>query len=103
MTYELAKQLKDAGYEFVKIDPSREIITGKKQVYTGFAFEGKEFYEPTLSELIEACGKQFFGLYCGANHWIAEEFVTGIQPRHTQGKTPEEAVAKLWMELNKKT
>ncbi len=48
MTYELAKQLKDAGYLFTKVQPFREIVRGKQQIDTGVAFDGVEYYAPTL-------------------------------------------------------
>lgn len=65
--------------------------------------EGRMFtiYFPTLPELIEACGIGFFELRResfewqvrgkGENGWI-----------YGGGSTPEEAVANLWLELNKK-
>lgn len=79
-------------------------------------------YIPTLSELIEACngelGQRFRWLKNHKTHWVAQ-----ARPKHAiskkypnspierggmgkdlkgQGKTPEEAVAKLWLELNSK-
>jgi len=106
MNYELAKQLKDAGFE----------MSEDCQCDNG---------EPTLSELIDACGDGFGelckvekGRYVNPKNlkellnieWeaypTAEEF-----NKHSDcevgccgmelGKTPEEAVAKLWLELNK--
>lgn len=83
MNYELLKQLKDAGHPFV--------------------FEqGDGIHLPTLEELIEACGDKFFAL---KHHigWIAVGWdgphlsITGV------GKTPEEAVANLYLALNQKT
>lgn len=68
-------------------------------------------YVPTLEELIEACGEEFKALentnlvYGNINEnerWFATSsykrnlsYVGGI------GKTPEEAVARLWLALNK--
>ncbi len=81
----LTKQLKDAGFKFRK-DPIW-ILT------------------PTLSELIEACGDGFYSIYKRLDEvektWIAEtleDYPTGW--KQTYGATPEEAVAKLWLELN---
>lgn len=64
---------------------------------------------PTLSELIEACGGRdgWFGLTeqpfesmkvweARMNHGITRE------PEITRGSTPEEAVANLWLAINKK-
>ncbi len=95
MNYELAKKLKDAGFPQV----------GKNQ--DGYANDGG--YEPTLSELIEACGSAFSALtrrFSGSESWIAHsnQFLTGQFghiPIVADGNTLEEAVANLWLELNK--
>lgn len=62
-------------------------------------------YVPELGELIEACGElgeenQFVLYNIQGGRWEAEwrsedGIVSAI------GKTPEEAVARLWLELNK--
>lgn len=86
MTYELAKQLKDAGF------PQKGMITPEDMAYS-----------PTLSELIEACGEKFEMLsrFNGCKpefQWEATGLLEGVE----MGKSPEEAVAKLWLELTKK-
>lgn len=97
MNYELAKQLKDAGF------PQK----------TKCSECGMDWYDtkPTLSELIEACGvgnKYQFRLlaYWSENDtvWQADlkPFNNGEKDEYGLGSTPEEAVAKLWLELNKK-
>ena len=55
---------------------------------------------PSLDELIEACGKEFeaLGKSIISDKWIAYNRRDG----HSVGKTPSEAVANLWLELNKK-
>jgi hypothetical protein len=63
------------------------------------------FYVPTLSELIEACGEMFGSLvkstHFGATMWLAHS--RNARPAKTEGgSTPEEAVARLWLALNKK-
>jgi len=97
MDYELAKKLKDAGF------PMPDIREGSHKV-----FQHPEYVVcPTLSELIEACGQKFFMLQNQdgiTKEWLAREarrwhigpYKEGI------GSTPEEAVANLWLELNKK-
>ena len=51
--------------------------------------------EPTLSELIEACGKGFWELTKYPSRWGAYEW----KGREGSGSTPEEAVANLWLAL----
>ena len=66
---------------------------------------------PTLSELIEACGEEFRDLLKMRSkdyEWEAEGYYFccdehGEGRRFGQGKTPEEAVSRLWLALNKKT
>lgn len=89
MNYELAKKLKEAGFSFHHPDS-----------------KWSEYIFPTLSELIEACGDNFKDLVrvstfdeiqWGATSWF-------FQPKiETFGKTSEEAVAKLWLLLKKKS
>ncbi len=126
MNYELAKQLKDAGFPQ---EPKDKFIgynnefTGGKYVLIGKGIgeggetylmkrEHREFKErgdtltkiPSLSELIEAI-PSFLNLFqqlndeaIGAGQWQAQAQLTEI----THGKTPEEAVAKLYIKLNDK-
>lgn len=57
---------------------------------------------PTLSELIEACEKELGGIKrtLEGNGWLALNKVGDYMlPAYS---TPEEAVANLWLELNKK-
>jgi hypothetical protein len=95
MTYELAKQLKDAGF------PLR-IVNRHEWEFKGDLFEGladdlnDAALAPTLSELIEACACPRFNLQSQGNVlWVAD---CGTKSR--DGSTPEEAVAKLWLALN---
>ncbi len=86
MNYELAKQLKDAGFP----------QTGDNQ--NGYANDGG--YEPLLSELIEACGDKFMDLhyFSDTKTWLA----VSDENTTARSSTPEEAVANLWLALNKK-
>lgn len=91
MKYELAKQLKEAGY--------KAPYARTEQYYSDVNI-------PTLSELIEACGDKFYALNKLGNpfpneDWCAEGETLPDSMDFT-GSTPEEAVAKLWLELNKK-
>lgn len=101
MNYELAKKLKDAG--FPQKGKGDEVTFMKLR-----SFEGMEnCYIPSLSELIEACGESIdmitrertaienktlgWRAYCHKGPSISKE-----------GKSPEEAVARLWLALNAK-
>ena len=98
ISYKLAKQLKEAGWSY---HSNGEWINEK-----GYSQEdGVGVYIPTLSELIEACGKDFWEL----SQWEKDNWqvMSNINPSKnggiiTIGKSPEEAVAKLWIKLNKK-
>ena len=96
MNYEQAKQLKDAGFPIPK---EAENIMEMEE-----SFDGK-MIAPTLSELIEACGEDFFALKVYHEpdvEWVAMLRESTDDLSQTFGKTPEEAVAKLWLALNKK-
>ena len=103
MNYELAKKLKEVKFH--------KLIKDTRYCET----DGKECTEsscyPTLSELIEACGDRFgeLGQYDREKRpgWIVhghEKIWDSDEPGHirVEGSTPEEAVALLWLELNKK-
>lgn len=79
MNYELAKKLKDVGFR-VPVGAS-------------------SLWQPSLSELIEACGEKFSNLRNDEGRWIAT--ASGVSYGQT-GSTPEEAVANLWLALNEK-
>ena len=96
MNYELAKQLKDAGFPQRSIENCNDpyeccIHVGDEDIATC----------PTLSELIEACGKGFSELHRFSDFWKAWGYKNGLL-EIIEGQTPEEAVAKLWLELNEK-
>ena len=58
---------------------------------------------PTLSEIIEACGEKFDHIQKSKDQhvkWRARAWV-GTMPIVEFGDTMEEAVAKLWLVLNK--
>ena len=87
MNYELAKQLKDAGFPQVDLG--------------GFNF-GDDLNYPTLSELIEACGKNGNNYFAALYNQMSEWQATSIYNDEGKGSTPEEPVANLWLALNKK-
>jgi len=108
MNYELAKQLKDAGYKqknvgmFVYKNDKGHIgeIAGGRYFNNEDIKEEDVYYQPTLSELIEACGDGFYILRKLSTGFVAED--AAYDKTLGQGKTPEEAVAKLWLKLDEK-
>jgi hypothetical protein len=98
MEYELAKELKDMGFpQGTTVDANR---------YNHLAPDGNPTapylidcaYIPTLEELIEACGGFAFKLLkLPGERWFAEE-----SGDNAYGSTPLEAVARLYLALNKK-
>ena len=102
MTHELAKKLKDAGWVF------------EGRIEKGVKIEGKWYLPPTLSELIEECEDDFGSLgkygWCydttkykgkrSLGKWMA--IADDKKRTTTYGKSPEEAVANLWIALNDK-
>ena len=100
MNYALAKQLKDAGFpkdwsQMENHDP--ELLVLSWDIYGSG-------YSPTLSELIEACGEDFRWLKLRTKDlWLAQgrPHPVGKKEPRCYAPTPEEAVAKLWLELNK--
>lgn len=121
MNYKLCKKLRDAGFpqnECLEVwfsdkgkNQSRtywEILFHKNETTLKHSWhKDTEFYViPTLSELIKECGDDFVGVYLEINsdsrHWEA----TACRNKrgkeiHTKGYSLEEAVAKLWLKLNK--
>ncbi len=115
MDYELAKELKDEGFP----QKSGNHLSDAKNCKAHGCMKGLPLschtaYLPTLSELIEACGEEFDSL--DAPVWDLEKNPTweasAMYDPHSlelpeifyeeRGKTPEEAVARLWLALNKK-
>jgi len=101
MNYELVKQLKDAGFSNMGDVPLTQNMVGGVMEYQNL---------PRLSELIEACGaddiclsredgtwKAMYGNSSEVavlNEWDGDYCATG--------NSIEEAVARLWLALNKK-
>jgi len=92
MNYELAKQLKDVGY------PQE---AAKGSFLSGTWFEREKTYIPTLEELIDACGLKTFRLESWKEGWKAGDYTSRSMKKYALGKTPTEAVARLWLEINK--
>jgi len=95
MTYELARQLSDAGFPFVPVAAAPFARRGRD--FIAFA-DGPSYHEPGLTELIDEC-RQFSRLSHDAvsDRWSAKGGAfTG------EGDDPEEAVARLWLQLQPK-
>jgi len=104
MKYELALELKNAG--FPQKDNAWYYTDENTVMYCGIEHSLPEMVmKPTLSELIENCGEGIARLWRvdesydkGKTKWCAtgkNDFLDGL------GTTPEEAVANLWLALNK--
>jgi hypothetical protein len=96
MDYSLANELKNAGFPQGgrgrwTVDPNRIVVRSEDRAYV-----------PTLEELIEACGDDFHGIRrLDGGTWRCTRFSElGVSIQN--GKTPTEAVARLWLALNKK-
>ena len=109
MDYELAKGLKDTGFpqerkgEYILPESYTYVVSNEED-----EIKKLRCYIPTLLELIEACGKEFCSLEkCGFftkstpvnNEWACYD----INKVSYGGETPEEAVSRLWLALNKKS
>jgi hypothetical protein len=114
ITYSLAKELKDAGFPQIK---NPNIVTqgyylNPLGLKTYSPLSKRAVFLPTLSELIEACGDRFKRLvrqsktkYKAQGKGASREDgnrKSWFPDIHIIGSSPEEAVAKLWLELNKK-
>jgi hypothetical protein len=90
ISYELARTLKDAGF------PQSELARAQQRA--GYDHVSL----PTLSRLIEECGDRFGALGREPDCWIACEYVSkrGEWNNVHEGKTPEDAVARLWLSLS---
>lgn len=105
MDYILAKKLKDAGFpqrdNRIALYPSGYVLRGaKKGIEESRVVRA---YPPTLSELIEACGNDFGELANYGNGKYGACVYSFADENHKEwidGKTPEEAVANLWLSLS---
>lgn len=100
MNYELAKQLKDAGFPQISYIGSND---GERLTH-----HYESYYIPTLSELIGACGDDLAIIKFNdpmihrVGHIQAISYPKRGVVLNAWTKTPEESVARLWLKLNKK-
>jgi hypothetical protein len=92
MDYELAKQLRDAG--FLQAGTGRWIGPPDKVFWRS----GDRVYVPTFEELIKACRTDVESLTqelsLTGDKWVATTFGRNKSAR---GNTPAEAMARLWL------
>ena len=105
MNYKLAKELKDVGWKFRSVDLmsfEEDEIHGECSYCKSKGFQDETEYSlfPTLSELIEACGDKFISLEKEYSWWAVGEDEP-LEPIQYEGRTPEEAVAYLYLALNR--
>lgn len=98
MNYELALKLKEAGFPWR--DGRCSYCIECNFTYCSVCRDEAE-YEPTLSELIKACGEEFGGIIRRNNKFGCGSPNEVISEAQFVYNTPEEAVANLWLELNK--
>lgn len=115
LTYSKALELKNAGFPFRKSKSLHAIYFKKDGTLTSYHYGDKTteeiyLYVPTLSELVEACGKKFWALEVVGKKWRARAFnsrkVTNMSDKSFEGldsigSSPEEAVASLYLALHK--
>lgn len=103
MNYELAKKLKDAGF------PQGKNGNFSISVSSSIPVDSELPYIPTLSELIEACVKlSATGDFHLEHNSVSKRHSAGWGAsvdcfkgnEYIDGKTPEEAIARLWLSLH---
>ena len=93
MNYELAKQLKDAGFD--------NWIVGKEYPMLLKPYS-EPMYEAGLSELIEACGDDLSEMENTYDGWRVYPNIQETKIEPIWSKSLKEALAQLWLALNKK-
>jgi hypothetical protein len=104
MNYKLATKLKKAGFpqEFKKGDWICYHGIESTMEKTCDCYGDALYYYPTLSELIEACGDGFENLTLKNEKWLCNYFEDQeivFESQDSEGSTPEEAVANLYLKL----
>ena len=103
MNYELAKRLKDAGFPQTKSQYGEYYITGSPGTFLGLIPRNDDILTfPTLEELIEACGDNLMSIDNIDSRVSMWRSVTPFPHKAFFGTSPIEAVAGLWLAINKK-
>ena len=106
MNYELAKELKEARFPQGHNNGEGGCPGNPDNDAACYHYSDDLAFLPTLSELREACGRDFRLQNSNPDLWQADncgDFNTFRKGEHTVGvgSTPEEAVARLYLALNK--
>lgn len=111
MDYQLAKELKEAGFpQKFKCGSWYYSHDGEVMGYITRVLgnmddvheDDGDIVKPTLSELIDACGDEFIALSKLGDLWWCATDGSPVRMMGIKGQTPEEAVARLWLALNQK-
>lgn len=112
VNYELAKELQESKFPINNIDLKKAYKSDGTLMTLGDSgtYKGELVWIPSFSELIEACGNEV-GIYkispIECNAWSKKLDLPVDDEsndfRYLIGSTPEEAVARLWLALNKKS
>ena len=107
MEYKLAKELEKAGFPQGMGKGCTCYDNKTKEIITDYT-EGDQVITdcvkiPSLEELIDACGDEFEALIKQSGGWNATNFQANGSRKIKigPGETPTEAVARLWLVLNK--
>ena len=104
MTYELAKKLKEVGFPFT--EKVYDLVCQKTTEGHSHNLHVKGCdlqFTPSLSELIDACGRKFHSLVQHEDgSWLAYTHIQGNKSSWEEGDTLLIAVANLYLALNKK-
>lgn len=108
MEYKLAKELKDAGFPLKPIEAFGSTPPEHRGGnWTPWKMETGDYHAPSLSELIEACVKISpdgdFHLEAMYGHFGAGTCFDKDPMNWHEAPIPEEAVARLWLALNRPT
>jgi hypothetical protein len=103
--YDLAKQLRDAGFPQTPTHGIGCWWTWEGYVYKAEKdipkkYRGVWFLNPTLTELINACGDQFFSVMLTDGLWSAHGLRMHVGG--SAGTSPDSVVARLWLRMKEK-
>ena len=113
MNYKLALKLKEVGFK-CQHDVDADCVYGGCRIPDDWDSDtpSEIVHSPTLEELIEACGNQIASIRIGTKRtderevttWWYAYSATDLDAKGVtvDGATPTEAVANLWIEINKK-